>query len=719
MVTFIAVNQTISNINLVQLALTIPGSGFVNLTNYNTVFEIQSDTQLRQLVTDGYVLINDGITTLNLASSLQYLSPIASKNDLSNVAANADVTSWSNVSAALGSQAGSNDGYVFKSDGLGSGSMVKNLQSIQNRFTVGKSGDVDFITIKEAVDAAIAGGVSPTNQYCITVNSGNYTEQPMVIPNGVYIITDASQRASDVVVTAANPNADLITSNGALLSGMLFTGVTDPTKCLIRCSGGFHVFHGIAVNNCSYGVIAEYAAVVVMTNFAALISDVAIQITGAALYATGANTYLAVNGGYISVPLAVMPYYNLITTNPIQTGVYVTSGAKLSLANMVFSVLPVNNTSKAILIDNGSNATVFSCDFTGCYTAIEIGSTGANTNATIQSANFDQCIVNFNINSSTGKLYTICSVDDEKYTIIPGGEITGILQNRSTKETLLKGTIAYDYDSDKMIDISNIIRHPVHTASVNGGLITLVSGLTINVSNGNGIISRLDGYQDVYDVDWLSADLTLTANSTNYIVYDGISLNLTSKTSTPNTTDILLGTVITDSSSIRYYHNTNNKLEEFSKQIYTYLQDTRKTSLKSGLILSQGTIQTKISISSGTYYLNLTPINYSGAIDATFSYFYGTDGYTELTSQTVLNTTQYDNAGTLSLMTAGYYRSDTAILTSDGKISLILGTSQYATSALAKTASIANIPTILSYSGCYLAQIIVQERNWIRFCNRS
>lgn len=84
-ITIIAVNQTITDIELVQLALTIPGSGQVNLTDFNKVYEVQSDTQLLQLVTDGYVLINDGITTLDTTKSLNFLTPFLATNNLNEV----------------------------------------------------------------------------------------------------------------------------------------------------------------------------------------------------------------------------------------------------------------------------------------------------------------------------------------------------------------------------------------------------------------------------------------------------------------------------------------------------------------------------------------------------------------------------------------------------------------------------------------------------------
>lgn len=135
--TYIAVNQTTSSISLHQLALTVPATGSVRLSDYNKPFEIVADTQLRSLIESGSILINDGTTTLTTLQSIQYTTQVASINDLKDVEAGAQVVNWGRVSQALGGQAGSNTNFVFRSDGAGSGSMTKNVSSIPRKFIVG------------------------------------------------------------------------------------------------------------------------------------------------------------------------------------------------------------------------------------------------------------------------------------------------------------------------------------------------------------------------------------------------------------------------------------------------------------------------------------------------------------------------------------------------------------------------------------------------------
>ena len=69
----IAKNQTIGDIYLENVGLTIPGSGDITLTDFAHFYEIAADAVLNQAVVDGDVIINDGISDLSLDESLAYL----------------------------------------------------------------------------------------------------------------------------------------------------------------------------------------------------------------------------------------------------------------------------------------------------------------------------------------------------------------------------------------------------------------------------------------------------------------------------------------------------------------------------------------------------------------------------------------------------------------------------------------------------------------------
>jgi hypothetical protein len=78
--TIIAKNQTAGDLLLDNLAASdrkIPASGQVMLTDYNRVWEIQEDTQLRTYINDDKVLLNLNGVDLNKEASLYIASPPA------------------------------------------------------------------------------------------------------------------------------------------------------------------------------------------------------------------------------------------------------------------------------------------------------------------------------------------------------------------------------------------------------------------------------------------------------------------------------------------------------------------------------------------------------------------------------------------------------------------------------------------------------------------
>jgi len=79
-----------------------------------------------------------------VAGSNIELKPIVSSGD-EQLQINSIGTDFVNVAAALGGEAGNHVGYVFKSDGYGSGIMTTNIQKIARRITVSSVGpDADY-----------------------------------------------------------------------------------------------------------------------------------------------------------------------------------------------------------------------------------------------------------------------------------------------------------------------------------------------------------------------------------------------------------------------------------------------------------------------------------------------------------------------------------------------------------------------------------------------
>jgi hypothetical protein len=631
------------------------------------------------------------------------------KTKLDGVASGAQVCNWTNVSAALGGQAGVNSRYLFLSNGSGGGTMSQFVFKITNRVTVGQVGDdVDYTSIEAAVAAAISGGATGANPWQIVVNPGTYVENPITVTDGTLIVASDTTGVQPIFIIAANPLTDLFTMTGGEIKGVTIMGVTDPAKCLIRCAtpGTVCALETITVQACSNGIVISDGASAVISVLSAIIAAPGLDI-GTWVTVTGAGSQAYVTPCYLNVPSAILPYY---TGNPIQVAFRVADGGDLTLTNTVVIMPDNDGTSSVILADGGSTVAFLSSSIRDSNWALHVGPSGTSTVINAFGSSLENNIYNIRIESATGIVYTNVTVDHTALSIVSGGRKIGTTFFQDTQTFEVLGAATYSYDiTNPSINLGAFYYDQGLTGLCNGGAVTAGSGLYVNVALGKGLI-RDSGNSVAYSVSWGAGSVLLTASTTNYVYYDSTTQTLTSATSPPPVTGVLLATVVTDGSGIRFLHQTRILSANVEGVLQSYLLTVSPQYLKSGLGTIQGTTVRNLDVGSGSYYLGIDTIAYAGSGgDATWSYFYGTNGATEVATQTLVDITNYDNAGTLTAMTASYYRLDYLVLTSDGRLSLLYGTSEYATQPLAEAGITATLPTFLDPSNMPLAKVVVQQ----------
>ena len=613
---------------------------------------------------------------------------------------------FSAVAAALGD--GTPAGWVFKADGAGSGSMTNALPVIAQRLVVGKSGGVNYTSIKSAVDYAVSQGAGPTNVYGIEVYPGDYSEDPFTVPAGIVLYSHTT-RIDSVQVIANNSAADLVTMTGGYICGFELGGVTDASHCLIRCAtaSSLCVLHGISVKNCSTGVDVSNGATAILTNPSINIDAAAIGVT-TGFRVSGTASYMAISGGFFSVPSAVLPAY---ATNPLQDVFRVSGACKFTIVGATASVAYKTNDAKVLNADDGAECVVLSCEVRSAGIGAYIGSAGTGTTIIAQGGLWKGNYRNGKCDSSTGVFLVASASGYLGFEAVAGTTLSGLIQVLTEARTYLAGNVSYQFPTQWSIDFQKIL-HDLSASTVSeGGVVTAASGLNVDVSAGDGYVVRHIPYHDSQDVEWDAAtNVSLTASATNYVVYDSSSATVLAQTSPPSEQQILFAVVVTDGSGIRFIHTTRQILHNLPKLINDYLLATRKIVWTSGLAVSQGTGNRNLTISTGSWYRSLDLLSVTGGTDVTFSIFYGTDGASEVASQTQLNNTQYDDAGTLTSMTASYYRADTVVVTSDGRWSVILGTEEFDDADdAASLDNIASIPSFLQETACQLALVVVQQ----------
>lgn len=575
-----------------------------------------------------------------------------------------------------------------------------------NKLRVGKSGAVDYETIHEAIDYAVSQGACSGSPWEIIIDPGEYIEPSMTVCSGIIITNDAD--VSVVSVVAEDPNADLFTCTGGYISGITASGVTNTTKYLFKCatSNILVVFNNISVKQSYNGFLFSNGAKGIISNLLVYFTA-ANQEMNNVIKVTGTDSFVNLVDSSFVIFDDVLALY---TSNPIQRCISVNDSSKINVSSCVFRVLYKDTTSDVFFADGESIVDIMSTTFIGCNICNHIGSLGDNTQIVLQSCSFTNNNYNGKIDSATGAIFTNLSVDDTHYTGVPGATLAGLVQYKNEKKMRLLGDIGYRFITGSDLNLPDYLSDNASSGVSFGGIVTATTGLNISVSAGSGWIKRGIPYDDVYQVTWSISPLLLTASSNNYIVYDSASSSIISQLVPASDIQIKLAEVVTSVSGIRFIHILRNPISSPAQLLQNYLLNTRKLALNSGLLVVAGSTNNKITVGSGSYYIGIDLISYSGSgTDGYFNYFYGSDGYIETTSTNTIDDLKYDLSNTLTTLVDGYYKIDTLYLTSDGRLSLVYGNSQYETIDLARSGSIPTVPTFLQPSAFALMKIVSRK----------
>lgn len=579
------------------------------------------------------------------------------------------------------------------------------IPSLARQLTVATGGTPDFTSIKAAVDAAVLAGASPTNPYNILVSAGIYNEDPFTVPAGVVVSTEEIF-PDGVIVNANNPAVDLISLNDSIIVGLVLQGVTDPSAALIRCTAACAIWN-CQWRKCSTGVAASGAGTfVAMINCVIVIGEPGIGVTTGLLIQNAAQ--VAITNFGVLAPAAILPFY--APDDPIGTVISVQAGV-LTLASSLLQVAGNTSTQTAILSDDGSRCECTGVTIESSQRALVVGSVGGPTQIDFIGGALRGNTTNVTIQSATGTvLLGSTPIDTDTRNIVPGGQLTGTLLSTTNGSNTAVGDQFLEFPvTGARLTIPDYYHYLSSTGIHTGGVVTETGGLGVSVSQGAGIIEQRVPAESVHQVVWPTTPLVLPDNTTSFVFYDGATDVVTFGAAPPGTFGILFATVVTSGGAVQFNHNTSWTGETAWESWVQYLIAVRKIRVANGLIVTQGSTVRNLDISNGVWYRAMTELTYPGGADVTWTYFFGTNGVGQVPGQTLLDITNFDSAGVLTPMTPGFFRQDVVVITSDGRISVLYGMSEWATSPLAQSAPSTPFPSFITETGAALAHVIVEQ----------
>ena len=264
------------------------------------------------------------------------------------------------------------------------------------------------------------------------------------------------------------------------------------------------------------------------------------------------------------------------------------------------------------------------------------------------------------------------------------------------------------------------MQNVVHsTGWIDGGEITDNGDGTIAVAGGVGTLRATDDSLDtLYFANWATdSSVSLTDDAVNwiYVAYNAGTPLVTASTTEPTdyNTNIILAKVYRNGTELHINATIRHTIGDHAGLMMRSMQDTMPFAWVSGAVISEvGTRQ--FSITEGEWWNGLTHFTtaaFDGTTD-TFNMYYrdGVGGWTEVTGETAINNTQYDDGtGTLATLTAARYGVHWVFVGTDNDIHCVLGQGNYTLAQAQAATAPSSIPPELETDSRLAAKIIIQK----------
>ena len=295
--------------------------------------------------------------------------------------------------------------------------------------------------------------------------------------------------------------------------------------------------------------------------------------------------------------------------------------------------------------------------------------------------------------------------------LIPSGGLGGVTLNGQINWVRKPG--------DPETEIGELIAWAPTMGIIEGGGITIISGLTVqagemvaytmeNVPYATHLLLKINTEGSTA----ASRQITLPANSSVYVYYNS-SGTLTYNATAPSTrTNVILGRVITDSTSVLYIDATPINAHHYSNYLDRLFREAMGAIFATGGIVTENATPFRLNVTSSVYFFSQNRITTTGATAPNMDMFYRQatgSTYNIITGNTVDNL-YYDNgSGSLASIPSGKYTKHALYLlgTPTQKYLLVYGQDVYDTFGLAEAAGIPIPPTYFKDAFVLIASLVV------------
>ena len=570
------------------------------------------------------------------------------------------------------------------------------------QITVAKKGG-DFSSIKSAVDYLISSGnTSSSNRFVITVGPGEFNEGEIDLTQTPYVSIEGSNIQTTLITpTGSTQHIIKIGQNNEISFLSLSGAPTGYAGIYAYDIGDFGQAHKVSMYDCDTGIWVE------SDSQDTVFYGEYIDMNGEYTYGTKSIA----NNGFLS--LANLENYYIFPGTTATTGNYSSgTGSTINLTSSSLNGLGTTGSTAMVLRDGGFY-NIASTDITNWGYGLKVENVGNASKFEINGVTFADNIFDVDVqqSSASGVFQGIAS--HLKVTTISENVFWSFLDSEDGELDITRRASVTFVDGSHT-DFTTLIFEGSTMGILSGGSITTISGFIIQAEAGFGYLEKSDNSGIVRRIDWNNSQITLSANTDNYIFINENAI-LSRSGSKPNSqNNIILGRVVANATGIEFIDLSPVNAEHTSNRFDTLFADALGPVYSNGSIVTEGTSAFTLNVTAGEYFFSTNQINPSGGSGITFNQYYrnGT-GSTWVTSATTLvNNTQFDNNGTLSGLTAGYYTKHTLYVLGDGTFEnyfLVLGQNQYATLIETEDALLPTPPSYFTDSVTQISNIYIKQ----------
>jgi hypothetical protein len=573
------------------------------------------------------------------------------------------------------------------------------------RISVAKKGG-DFTSISASV--AYITDSAENNRYVIDVGPGQFTEKQIDLRGKPYIAILGSDIQTTVIIPSGSGTFDqlilgptnevsFLTLKGNNVAG--YSAVSAPDVGQIVGSD-FAQIHKISIYDYDYGI--KVCADTANSTFYGEYVD----INGSFSY----GVYVSSSNNFTS--LANVENYYLFPSNSSGIGNYAVGPS--SSVSLYTGLFKGDNTagSTAIKIEQGASLEAAGLDMQRWDYGVRVpAASPAPDFRIVGSMIHESNVYDFDVlNSSTrGRFQGVAN--HSKINNNSPDFYWNFLDDVDGENDVTR-KLSVTFADGTHTDATTLIFKGSPMGVMEGGVITTGSGFNITVASGFGYV------QDALDVtvykriDWVNGNLTLTANSNNYIYLTSAEV-LTAAGSLPNNeTNIILGRVVTNNTTIELIDQTPYNGEHMSNKLSTFNREALGPVYAAGSTVTEDSTPFKLDVTAGTYFFSENKFTPSGTSSINLTQYYPSASTWARYTSSVVPSNQYASSSALVAMSSSHYTKHTLYGVGEGvdeKYFLVINSNQYSTLVAAENANLPSIPTYFNDGVVALAAVYVQS----------